>query len=712
MEEKFQEAFRASVEESLQKLSQGILLLEKEPSNKSLLEEIQREAHTLKGSVNMLGWNSIGKIVHQIEGLLTEFTEKRQYFNSAIADLLLATLDIIDLLIESEVSGEESGIDVEGICSELEKAKTELPTGEKIAVSQQREKISKISAPEETIRIHTDKIDNLISLIGELTISQMNAQEWLNKFSQLIPLVKEIDRLKVNKELTEGILTIFREHSDSISSLELLVKKLEETAMSLRMLPISAITTYFPRTVRDLAREYNKKVELEIKGAETELDKKILEMVKDPLLHILRNAVAHGIEKPEERIAQGKPERGRITLNTYQEGDHVYVEIEDDGEGIEVNKVKEIALKKGLVSIEEIKGLTDEELVYLIFKPGFTTTETVTEVSGRGVGLDVVKKNITENLIGQVKVETKVGQGTKFILILPLTLAVIHALLVEVNKEVFAFPATNIELIIRVKPEEILQVEGREAVRINERTVPVVKLAEVLKLPFEERVSSDNLVNKGTNKKMPVVVVNYAGQRIGFIVDRLVNEQDMVIRNLSEPIRKVKNIIGATILGAGEPVLILHIPELMDSAQVLPAGTKNSFGIENSPKDTPPESDHTILLVEDFFTTRELEKSVLESWGYHVDIATNGEEALKKIALRKYDLVITDIQMPHIDGFTLCEKLKGDERYKDIPIIIVSALEKEEEKRKGLTVGADVYITKSAFEQKILIEAIERLIGT
>jgi len=724
MEEKFREAFRADLEENLQKLNQNLLRLEKEPQNKALLEEIQRQAHTLKGSANMLGWTGIGKITHQMEDLLTKFLEKQIDFNrrevvTSTVDLLLATLDVIGLLVEAEVSGEESGIEIEGICSNLEKAKEELTRGEVITVEEgttsslAKEKLLPPTVSEETIRIRTDKIDNLINLIGELTIRQMNAQERLNKFRQLIPLVKELDRLKVNKELTESILTIFRESSDDVSALELVVKKLEESGMSLRMLPLATILTYFPRSVRDLGREYGREVELQIKGAETEMDKKILEMVRDPLLHLLRNAVAHGIEKPQERLAKGKPERGKIMLHAYQEGDQIYIEIEDDGQGIDLNKIKETALRKGLITPEQTKELT-EEVLSLIFKPGFSTTEKVSEVSGRGVGLDVVRKNIIENLGGQVKVKTKSNEGTKFILILPLTLAVLHALLVEVNKEIFALPATEIELISRIKREDILTVEGRKVVRINDRTVPIIRLAEILRLPIPENGYFIS-INQESSRKMPLVVVGYAGEHLGLLVDRLISEQDIVIKSLSEPIRKIKNIAGATILGTGEPVLILHIPDLIDSAGTLPtprAYPPEEGQEEDSSREKQRKSDHSILLVEDFFTVRELEKSILESWGYRVDTATDGLEALKKIGTKKYALVITDIQMPNLDGFSLCEKLRKDERYKDIPIIIVTALEKEEEKRRGLEVGADAYITKSTFEQEIFIETVEKLLGS
>jgi two-component system chemotaxis sensor kinase CheA len=463
------------------------------------------------------------------------------------------------------------------------------------------------------------------------------------------------------------------------------------------MLPVSTVFDTFPRLVRDISREYNKEIELEIYGGDTGLDKMILEDIKDPLLHILRNCIDHGIESPEEREIIGKPRTGKIVLSACHEGSRIAIRIEDDGRGIDPQKVKQIALQKKVITQPEAEKLSEREVLYLIFKPGFSTKEIITDVSGRGVGLDVVKKNV-EKLKGSVMVDSEIGKGTVFTLMLPLTLATIHALIIKAGSETFAIPTVAIEETLRVSISQIKRIVDKDVVIVNGRHIPVVRLIDVLGLPSVD-------VQKHYGAKLPIIILNVDEVRIGFLVDELLREEEIVIKNLGEYFKDVHTAAGATILGEGEVVIILNVSELIKSAKAI----RETHLLEDIKEEQHPT--YSILVVDDAVALRELQKSMLESAGYSVEVAADGQEAWEKAKSRHFDLIISDIEMPRMDGFQFTEALRKDEEYKDVPVIIVTAREREEDKKRGIEVGADAYIVKTSFDQSRLLEAVERLIG-
>jgi len=489
-----------------------------------------------------------------------------------------------------------------------------------------------------------------------------------------------------------------REYANDTMHMSLVIDELEQEIKRVRMLPLATITATFGRMVRDLAQESNKEAVLQIIGGDTELDKRVLEQIKDPLIHLLRNAVDHGVESPHQREAMGKPRAGAITLTAEQLGKDVVICVSDDGSGLDLKAIRALIARRGGV---DAQLLSEEDLKEAIFTSGVTTSPIITDISGRGVGLDVVRRNV-EALHGRIDVESMPGKGTTFTLILPLTLTSSRGLLVQVANELFVIPHNAIEYIMHVMPEEIVPLEGHDAILYNGRPLTLVRIADVLGLPhMEEQHNGD---------RIPVVILAAAERRMAFAVDALAGEQEVVIKSLGRQLSRVGGIAGATVMGSGEVMLILNVADLIrlglrgDRRSVLatlirPAPTKEV------------RAQKRILVVDDSITTRTLEKNILEAAGYVVQLATDGQEALGTIAAEGIpDLVVSDVVMPRLDGFGLTRRIKEDPRTSELPVILVTSLDSSEDKARGIEVGADAYITKSSFDQNNLLETIEQLI--
>lgn len=757
--------FKDEAHERLQKMNKRLLELEKSPNDESALNDLLREIHNLKGTARMAGFSGIAEIAHKIEDVLSTVQKGKTPINE-VSESIFVSLDSIGPLVDAVVSGSKTEIDVPSILQHLDQlskrvttvasdkqkqtgsetkplgeilVEDEVISREQLENALKRQKESMLRELEETIRVSTKKLDNLANTVGEMIIDQTKFEVYLQSLNEVVIMAKEqrkrfiemSDRIKTaldepqnahteempalmdkhadsSTKLVERLLQVFSQQQDSASTLANTTDKLQSDIMTLRMLPVPTVFDMFPRTVHDLAKEYEKKIDLEIYGSETEVDKKVLELIKDPLMHLLRNAADHGIEPPAERKSKGKTKSGKITLSAWQEGDRIFIMVEDDGRGIDPATIKEIAVKKGMLDPDDAERMTDEEARHFIFKSGFSTSRIITDVSGRGVGEDVVRKNVEDNLGGQVLLKSAVNKGTSFTLVLPLTLAVTPSVFVKVAGQLFALPAASVLFGLRINPDEIQSVEGKEAITVINAIVPLARMDEVLEKSAAAE-DSENHKSKSSRirDKLHVVVVEYAHQKIAFLVDELVKEQNIIVKPMEKPLQKVKNIAGVTILEKGEVVPILHVPELMESAKQVSADRK----ITASPVEKISKKSQRILIVEDSLTTRELEKSILTSVGYDVDTAVNGVDALNKIFERAPDLIITDVQMPEMDGFQLTKKLRMDARYQEIPVVMVTALAKDEEKRRGIEAGADAYITKTDFDQANLVVTIERLIG-
>jgi two-component system chemotaxis sensor kinase CheA len=441
-------------------------------------------------------------------------------------------------------------------------------------------------------------------------------------------------------------------------------------------------------------------VDIEIRGGDTRLDQKVLENIEAPLVHLVRNAVDHGIETPAERRKRGKSERGSIRLTALREGGHIAITVEDDGGGLDPAKLKETAVRAGVLSETEAQGLSDREAPYLVCVKGFSTAPTVTEVSGRGVGMDVVKR-VIEECKGELLIDSTLGTGTTFKMALPLTLAVTQALMVEVGGQSYCIPTLSIEMVRLIEPEEVQLVADRPVIKVGRRSVPLVKLANVLRVGGSDEVEFSDIT--------PVVFLAHARQRIAFAVDRLLAEQQIVIKSFGKLLRNVSNVAGATILGTGEVAIILHTPDLVRHG-LAHAGKTVPMALPGRAVPSAREP-RTILVVEDALSTREMERDILESAGLSVETAVNGLEALEKSRRTHYGLFLVDVQMPVMGGFELVEALRSSEQYAHTPIVFITSLSSEADRRRGLELGADAYLSKSEFNPDLLLDVVERFMG-
>ncbi|MBD3561990.1 response regulator [Planktothrix sp. FACHB-1355] len=499
--------------------------------------------------------------------------------------------------------------------------------------------------------------------------------------------------------------------------LEIIADELSEGIRTLRLLPLANIFNLFPRMVRDLAKHENKQVDLVIEGAETKADKRILEEIKDPLMHMIRNAIDHGIETPAERQNQGKPPQAKILLKAKQTATNVVIEVVDDGRGLDIDKIKQTAVKRGVCRPEELANMTKAQIQSLIFEPGFSTRTFITEVSGRGVGLDVVRTNV-ELLKGTIQVESEPGKGCTIRLQLPTTLATAHVLIVAVMGISYAIPVEFVQMARFVRSDDIFTIEGRDTIILDNQPISIARLANLLELgnrgwgvengAWEEVVENRENINSYTPplspSPIPCIILKVADDRLGLLVDALVDEQDVMLKPQTQLLKRVRNVSGATILGTGEVCIVLNCQDLIKSVrkQVVSVTPKQTY--------QTPTRKQTILLVEDSISTRTQEKRILEAAGYEVVTAVDGLDGFNKLKTRSFDAVVSDVQMPNLDGLGLTAKIRQHGEYSELPIILVTSLASDEDKRRGAEAGANAYITKGTFSQEVLIDTLRRLV--
>ena len=581
---------------------------------------------------------------------------------------------------------------------------------------------------EETIRVSTRKLDALMTHVEELLVSKIRNEQRLAELKELRGFLENwqknwlktriaFDNLRRRAgDESDEILAFLGENQQNLKFMWHLTNKLHQNysrdtmRMSLitedmqtdirrvRMLPVSIIFDGYGRMVRDLAREQGKQVELVVSGSGTELDKKVIESIKDPLMHMLRNSVDHGIDKPDIRTAKGKSSCGTIWLKAVQQGNSILVEVEDDGSGIDVGRIKETALARGVLDSQEISTMSEEDVKQVIFQSGFSTSSTISSVSGRGIGLDVVKTNV-EELNGLVNVTDRESGGTKFSITLPLTLSTSRVLLVKCSGGTYAIPTSAVERIVRVKKKDIFTVGTKETVEIGGHSLSLARLEDILELPPGAVNDNDNMLN--------VVILGVAEKRVAVAVDSLEGENEIVIKSLGKMMARVRNVSGATVLGTGKVIMILNVADLIKSAK---KASDKRDGISLGSSGSEAEKTKSVLVVDDSITARTLEKNILESAGYDVLLANDGVEALSTLKANHCDIVISDVDMPNMNGFDLTYKVKNDASFQDIPVILVTALGSPADRERGLESGADAYITKHSFDQKKFLNIITQLV--
>lgn len=534
---------------------------------------------------------------------------------------------------------------------------------------------------EQTIRVDVKRLDHLMNLIGELVLGK----------NRLIKINDDVEERYEGEEFLEELNQV-------VSIVSLVTTDLQIAVMKTRMLPIGKVFNKFPRMIRDLSRDLGKRIELEISGEETELDKSIVEEIGDPLVHIIRNSCDHGIESSEDRAMLGKPETGVIGLKAYHEGNHIVVQITDDGKGLDTDILKSIALEKGVIGEKDADSMSDKEAFGLIFKPGFSTAANVTNVSGRGVGMDVVKTNI-EKLNGIIDIDSEMGEGTSIKLKIPLTLAIIQALLVGVQEEYYAIPLASVLETVRISTEEIYTVENRSVMRLREEVLSLVHIGDIFEV---ERVFDDS-------EYAYVVVLGLAESKIGLIVDSLVGQEEIVIKSLGEYLKGIEGIAGATIRGDGGVTLIVDVAALMQMAKSIKSSIGEGSDNKSIIKEKTKASDYTVMIVDDSRTDRLIMQKSLAPLGVTLIEAGDGQEALNTLKQGEYnfDAMLIDIEMPRMDGYSLASEIKKYNKYKNLPLIAVTSRTGKSDRMRGVESGMVEYITKP-YSPEYLINVVKR----
>ena len=758
--------FGDEVQEHVQAANRHLLALEEGRGDLPVADrwnEIFREVHSLKGAARATNQDQIEALAHRLETLLGQARRDELAADPRLFDLVYKALDCIAGLGQEAAGNPATPVDVPELLAQLESAAAGLfphpasnaassvsalpaeparPEGESQPQPAAKVAPKNAACTEETVRVATAKLDALMAQVGELQVARLGAEQ---RLADLLELLEQVETWEVGSRLRgleRGLpiasppqsRTLRNDQEPQNLTLHALAgylrdlcpkfeadnRRLSQAARSLqdgirhmRMFPVSGIFETYPRMIRDLARELGKEVRLDVTGGETEVDRSVLEHIKDPLTHLLRNAVDHGIERPEVRHAAGKPAEGTITLSASQQGDNVLVEVADDGAGIDLERLRATAVTQSLVTAEEAQAMSDREALWLIFRSGLSTSAQITDLSGRGVGLDVVRDRI-ERLRGLIDVESRRRQGTHFTLSLPLTVTTTLCLLVQAAGQTLAVPVTNVTQIVRMSPDTLGYAEGRPVLRFGGRPILLLNLAHTLGLSDARGDQAEVRSRAAQVAGAPgfAIVVGSADKRLAFQVDAVVGAQDLVVKNLPPPFVRVRYLAGVAILGTGEAVFVLSAPDLLKPS----TGSWDRLAPPDVIEPVAEKVPATILVTDDSITTRTLERSILETAGYRVRTAGDGIEAWKALQSEGcapeglFGLLVSDIVMPGMDGLDLTARIRADARLKHLPVVLVTSLDSREERERGAQAGADAYILKGAFDQDSLLETIRRLI--
>ena len=758
------ELFRMEAETQTAILSDGLLELEANPNNLQRIEELMRAAHSLKGAARIVDLHSVVQLTHAMEDHLVGIQEGKHPATSSTADVLFECLDFLKEVAEwsdaqAQAKATESQAAIEALIQKIQglaDPQATSPLASSDSTSQQpAQKPAAPASPEpveakktaaapsskspkpaakpsgarqgasEFVRVTAKNLNHMVDLAAECLVESHNLENTTEHLASMHSvhqsLASALGALKnrIRSAGDDAALSAlgevehqaslaserFTEHlegfKDYIHRNSRLAESLYQESIASRMRPFGEAVEAYPRMVRDISKSIGKKARFEIKGKETEVDRDVLEKLDAPISHILRNAIGHGLETPADRQAAGKQETGTVTIVARHHAGMLRIEIRDDGRGIDIDRLKGKILEKGLTTQEILSGLSQAELLEFLFLPAFSTADKVTELSGRGVGLDVVQSMMQE-LGGAVRIETTAGAGTVFQLSLPITRSVIRALLLEIAGELYALPIPRIVQICVVSASQIRTVENRRYTTIDGNEVGLVSAQHVLEW-------TDALPNA---ESWSTVVLNHHSNLYGLIVDRIRGETELVVRPLDSRLGRVPNINATAIHADGSPILILDVDDLVHSIDNKISGERwrMSAGITADSSETAAKAQR-ILVVDDSITVRQLQKQILESSGYEVHLAVDGVEGWNAIRLGDYDLIISDIDMPRMTGFELLEHIRGESKFANLPVIIVSYKDRESDRRRGLDLGANYYLTKSSFKNETYMNAVLDLIG-
>lgn len=741
----FYNQFRDETADNVRVLNAGLLAIESpDLDNEERQEQINaifRAMHTIKGSARLLGFEQVGQVAHTGEHILGAVREGRRTLTRDLADDLLRAGDAILDLISTQIEGRPTTIDVDTLTKTLGRGAQAEPEPDQAAVvpagnntppsiggggAGELARARKQRAGErQTVRVRVDRLDRLLNLAGELAVEQQTQALHLEALEQLgdeigfqqrtlLALDRELQRLRFSASQRAGIdqhlnallntsdrtkkqiRSQFERFNQHVSQTKQLVADLEQEVVAARLLPVATLYANLPRAVRELARETSKDINLVLDGEATELDRKVIELLGDPVIHLIRNAVDHGIELPQVREQAGKPAQGTIRVSARSFGSYAHLVIADDGRGLDPAALRESAVQKRLISAEIAERLADQEAIELVFTPGFSTAQIITDISGRGVGMDVVRTNVLD-LGGQVQLESRVGLGTTITLVLPLTLVTTRVLLVEIGTHTFALPAGACQGTIWIYPNDVEAIEGRAIILHEGRYVPVLRLADLLDVGGAQAFPAA--------RRTPTVLIGTHQRPFALLVDRMLDEREVVVKPLGTLLEQQKRYSGAIQFGDGRLILLLNPLVLAQVARGMSLVTRVAQ------RNAAPQRSR-LLVADDSFTTRELISSILQAAGYEVTTAVDGLDALDKLRADSYDLVVSDVEMPRVDGFQLTSRIRQELKQIAMPVVIVTSLASEAHRRRGLEAGAQAYIVKSQFDQSNLLEIIRQLLGS
>jgi two-component system chemotaxis sensor kinase CheA len=759
--------FKIEALEHIKAMSSGLIKLEKAATPEKQMEIIEtvfREAHSLKGAARAVNMTDVERLCQSLETVFAALKRQKIISSPQMLDVLHRALGSLDkLLAPAEAEGAKSAKSpIAELISSLEDMASSQVSGRKQMISRIRRKSravrekTKVEGQQppdaqtptpgsqpltpDTVRISTAKLESLLRQVEELLWAKLAAsqnaaevqevngsldqwkKEWANAYPKLQRIRQRLEKEsnprqgEANSELTE-LVEFLDWNCTYVKNLETRLKTLAASTEHDRhltgrmvdnllddmrravMLPFSSLLETFPKLVRDLCRDQGKEADISIVGADIDIDRRILEEMKTPFIHLVRNCIDHGIEKPEEREAKLKPRRGTVTLRISQKNSSkVEIVVADDGVGMDVAKIKAAALKLGILSQEDKDKISQTEALSLIFKSGVTTSPIITDISGRGLGLAIVQEKV-DRLGGITSVESSPNQGTTIRFLLPLTLATFRGLLVNVGEQIFAIPSANVNRVVRAKKDDIRTTENRETIGLNGQAVSLVWLHDVLGLPRKEAKSGDS-------ESIVALVLGTGEKRVAFSVDEILGEQEMQVKSLGKQLSRVRYIAGATVLATGKVVPILNVSDLMKSAaRISAAPSEVAAGAEKA-----EAKRKSILVVEDSIAARTLLKNILESAGYQVKTAIDGIDAFTVLRSEDFDMVVSDVDMPRMNGFDLTVKVRAEQKLSDLPVVLVTALESGEDRERGIDVGANAYIVKSSFDQSNLLEVVRRLL--
>lgn len=708
------EVYQLSSEEHLAKLKSQLTLLEHHPEDSSCVEQLFDESERFELDSRFVGQDTLETLIHKFRDVCEALKMAKITFPSVAQSLQMA-MNVIEALVHEAVTGEPAQVNYEATVNELDALNLNGANG--VGNGQNFHNGKTEQGQMDTIRVPMRYLDALMTHTGELTVTKTRLAHAHDRVKNLIYLWEDwknhedssLKRRETTEKLDEVIHYLDGNIGENNTRLDSIARELDEKVRTLRLLPLSTIFVLFPRLVRELAQDQDKEVEFVMEGGEITVDKQILEEMKDPLLHLLRNAVDHGIETPSERRQAGKNSVGKIWLKAKSSGSNIIIEVGDDGRGLNLDKIKQTAIKRKLYRAEDLAQMSASQVRSLIFMPGFSTRSFVTEISGRGVGLDVVRTNV-ERLKGNIAIDSTLHKGSAFRIQLSSSVATLNVMLFEVEGLLHGLPLEAIQQTLLVKSDEIYSLEGKNTITVGNQPINLVKMADLLELSHLSPITVQKQRQRVVENRrfVSAILLNVEGQTLAFEVESLNEVLDVVIKPQSKLLKRVRNVVGATILGTGDVCMVLNPHDLIRSVQKM---NQTVTQIEDSLEEDQFVTKPVVLLVEDSIAVRTQEKRILEKAGYEVVIAIDGVEGYKKLRSgQHFDGIISDIEMPNMNGLEFTEKVRQHPEYKELPLILVTSLASEEDKRKGAQAGANAYIVKGQFNQELLIETLDRLV--